>query len=394
MLFKIILLFTCFVTTSALSAQTSHEGDKDQTRIDIFGRFLLDHAITETDETRIKDTMLRNARIGIAGKYGHTLKFKVEVNRSDGNSKVNLTDGYVEWRPSLKFGSIRLGQFKTPNSLDEETSLRFASAQERAAFTDAFELDRRAGIAYIQKSDNHFLSFGAFANNLDADRREEGYALAARGAYNPVRTDAMTVHLGASIRYREQNENLPSIRYAQRPFSRALNDAIGTDYVAQSDVLLAFETAVILDSFWAAGEYATLTADCLLCNGNVNFQGYYIEAGYVFGGMRSYKGGRFDRFEVHTPVTKGGMGALAVMARYDTLDLVDAAIDGGQQNTYVVGVDWWLDTHIKLSINYFDSENTLGQHYDELDDVFARLVASSVDQARTNGLQIRTQFDF
>lgn len=381
--------------TPTQSAQGAQSDDTGQVRVDVFGRFLLDHAIADSSQasTRVSSTRLRNARIGTSGNYGPNLKFKIELNHSHGN-ETNLTDGYVEWHGPEGFGAIRLGQFKTPNSLDEETSLRFASAQERAAFTDAFDLNRRIGIAYFRSDNNYTFSLGVFGDNLEVDEREEGYALAARGTYTPILNDTLTVHMGVSARYREQGDTTPGIRYSQRPFTRSIDQAIGTDYIARSDIIVGLETAAIYDSFWAAGEYAALAADCPSCSNNPNFHGYYIETGYVFGGSRTYKGGRFNRFTVNNPVTSGGKGALAVFARYDTLDLVDSVIDGGTQSTYIVGADWWLNIHAKLSINYFASENTLGQYADGLDNGFATLIASPTNLVQTNGIQIRTQFDF
>lgn len=395
MLLKRVFLYIFFMMAPILSAQAADSEGEVQAHVDVFGRFLLDHAIADTDQgsARINSTRLRNARVGASVKYGPNLKLKIELNHSHGNG-VNLTDGYVEWRAPKDFGAIKLGQFKTPNSLDEEVSLRFASAQERAAFTDAFDLNRRFGIAYLRSNNHYTFSLGIFGDNLEAEEHEESYALAARGTYAPIHNDIITVHLGVSTRYRKQGENTPGIRYNQRPFTRSTTQIIGTDHIAQSDIMIGLEKAFIYDGFWAAGEYATLAADCPFCSNNPNFHGYYIETGYVLGGARSYKNGRFNRFNVNSPVTSGGKGALALFARFDTLDLIDSEIDGGSQSTYVLGADWWLNAHAKLSINYFTSENTLGQYIDGLNHGVTTLTASSTEQIQINGIQIRTQLDF
>jgi phosphate-selective porin OprO/OprP len=56
---------------------------------------------------------------------------------------VDITDAYIEYDgPVIEPGFVRIGQFKTPNSLEEQTSARFITFMERAAFTDAFDFDR------------------------------------------------------------------------------------------------------------------------------------------------------------------------------------------------------------------------------------------------------------
>ena len=48
------------------------------------------------------------------------------------------------------------------------------------------------------------------------------------------------------------------------------------------------------------------------------------------------------------------MGAWALVARYDYLDLVDAGADifGGKQKSWMIGVNWYLSRHTVVKLNY------------------------------------------
>jgi len=179
-----------------------------------------------------------------------------------------------------------------PNSLDEQTSSRFISTLERAAFTDAFEFNRRLGVSLNTKGDNYTFSAGVFGDNLNDGSQQQGYALAARGTFNPIKTDDVLVHLGASVRYRNIGDTQSDLRYRQRPVSHIPSRIISTGHIADSDVFVGAEAAAIVKNFWVAGEYGVTIADCVVaagCTDDPSLHGAYGEAGIIFGGKRGYQ---------------------------------------------------------------------------------------------------------
>lgn len=62
------------------------------------------------------------------------------------------------------------------------------------------------------------------------------------------------------------------------------------------------------------------------------------------------------------PVYQGGYGAWQVAARYDVLDLTDEATTiaactlCGEQKTWLVGVNWWLNDYSRLQFSYSQSD--------------------------------------
>ena len=204
----------------------------------------------------------------------------------------------------------------------------------------------------------------------------------------------MTVHLGASTRYRNQKED-SDIRYRQRPYTHIPGRIISTGSFAGKDMFYGVEAGVISGGLFATGEYGITNADNAGVGDNADFSGGYAEAGVFFGGHKTYKGGKYNRPVVDNPVTDGGYGAVALVARYDTLDLANNAVNGGQLDSIVIGADWYPVKNARIGINYFNADADLGTSTSGLDAEFAALVsAHAVTTETVNGFVARLGFDF
>jgi len=292
--------------------------------------------------------------------------------------------------------NIKAGHMKTPNSLDEMTSSRFISTLERSAFTDAFEFNRRLGGTFNAKGGNYTFSAGVFGDNVNMTNQQKGYALAARATFNPVKDDDTLMHIGASVRYRNLGATQGDIRYRQRPVSHSPGRIISTGAIAGSDVFVGAEAAAIHRNFWIAGEYGVTFADCSMAAAcaDPTLQGGYGEVGVFIGGKKGYKGGKFNRPTVDKPVTQGGRGALALVARFDTIDLSDSGVNGGSFNSYILGADWWATKYMHLGVNFFKVDADLGSSTSGLDSNFASLVIAAAPAEDVTGVMLREQFDF
>ena len=398
---KFALAFSALTLVSGAPTLTAHadaakKNASGLTDFKVFGRFMMDYTNASTDQAGVdfSKTRVRRARIGASGKYGDNLNFKFEINRSD-SGDVTPTDAYVEWQPSKNFGKLRIGHFKTANSLDEQTSSKYTSTLERAALTDAFNLNRRLGVAWSKKNKQYTVFAGLYGENASADSNEEGYAFAARGTYSATLQDALTLHGGLSYRYTEKGETSGDIRYRQRPYSEASGRILSTGNIAESDNFIGVEGAALYNNFWGAAEYSQVSAQCSTCtNGDPSFTGGYLEGGVFFGGQRGYKGGKFNKPKVDNPITDGGKGAFSLVARYDTLDLADSGANGGSQNTVILGADWWPTPKVRMGVNFYESDNSLGLSTSGLDSAFASLVTATATDEKVSGLMFRAQFEF
>ena len=378
--------------------------------INLGGRLHVDYTTAEADNADfdISATALRRARLKGHGQFGDNLKYKIETT-FDEDGAVNLEDAFVSWKPEGSIFSFKAGHFKTQNSLEEAASSLDTAIIERAAFTDAFELDRRLGFEVATKSDNYLLQVGIFGENQEEiqENGNEGIAIAGRAVYkfdlnNASLPEGSLIHVGGSYRYRDQND-AEDLRYRQRPFIENTDRIISTGRVADSDTFLGAELAGLFGPAWAQAEYAVINANCAddvtVCTDDPTFTAWSLGGGYFFGGHRNYKVGKFKRPTIDNPVTEGGWGAVSINARFDRLDLTDEGIDGGDLNTFAVGANWWLHKHVRLQFNYFNADATLsgptvGPSLG-IGDAFAVAVADpTFNDDNVDGFITRLQFDF
>lgn len=328
------------------------------------GRLYVDGGYIDDDDgfySGDNATELRAARLGIEGKAWKDFGYKFEIDFS-GND-VDIKDAFIEYKgPLTDPAYVRVGQFKTPNSLEEQTSSRYITFMERAAFTDAFELDRRIGLGSGVSGENWGVDAGLFGQNAGDSENNEGYAVAARGHYAWLSEDRV-FHLGASARYRNLNNDADgdSVRYRQRPFFHFTNTrSVDTGVLdnAKSDVFLGGEHASVLGpfSFQTEAGHTWLQRD----NGEDNADGLwggYLSASYFLTGeSRNYDAeeGVFGRVKVTNPVHEGGWGAWEVGARFDYIDLNDngADVEGGEQYSAIAGVNWYLTNHVRTMLDF------------------------------------------
>ncbi len=340
----------------------------------IGGRLQLDYTSADLSnpDSTIEDEEVRRARLKVFGQLGANTEYKLQVSLdADG---VIFEDALIEYSPSGGPLMLTVGQHKTHNSLDEQTSSRFISTLERAAFTDAFDFDRLVGFSLGHSGPTHSITAGIFTTNLEEN--DGGTALAARGTFNPIKTDDTIVHLGASWRSRDKGDDSADLRYRQRPFTHvAPSRIIDTGRFAKADSFFGVEAAVLHQQFWAAGEYGVAKAQGAGLNPDADLKGGYTEVGYFWGGNKTYKGNKFNRPMVDAPVGKGGYGAVSVVARFDSIDLQDS-LYVGKLDTTILGVDWWPTHNTRASLNFFDANATNG----------------TADSA--SGVVLRAQFDF
>lgn len=367
----------------------------------VIGRAQFDYNFADADNAMVdwSGTELRRLRFGVQGKFGENVKYKFELN-TDSTGEVVVEDAFMQWAPASNEWSIKVGQYKTPNSLDNETSSRFISTLERAAFVSAFELNRRLGAGVEYGGKTLRFSAGVFSENLEVLGSDQGYALAARAVAAPKLGENVQLHVGASVRYRDAGDAAADFRYRQRPYAHIPGRIISTGSIADKDTFVGAEAAVIAGPFWAAGEYARTFVNCsaaaelaLACVDDPSIGGGYAEAGIFLGGAKGYKEGKFERPHVDNPVTKGGMGALALTARFDSIDLDASGVDGGSYNSYIIGADWWATRYTRLGVNLFKVDADLGSSTSGLDPAFAALIGVVPDEDVT-GVMVRAQFDF
>ncbi|MEZ5736433.1 MAG: porin [Novosphingobium sp.] len=295
---------------------------------------------------------VRRARLGVEGDIPGGFGYKFELDFA--GDEVEITDAVL----SYKDGSVgvMIGQHNNFQSLEELTSSRFISFMERAAFTDAFGFERRAGVSGSYKAGPLLAQAGVFTDNISDLNSDENnsYGFDGRLVYAP-RLGSAQLHLGASVHYRDIGDAGSSVRYRQRPFVHTSDTRfIDTGSIsASSETGYGLEAAAVSGPLHFAGEAYWQKVN-RPGQANPTFFGGYAELGYFLtrGDTRGYKNGIFDRVKPTNGVDKGGLGAIQVNLRYDRLDLNDAGIIGGAQDGYAISLIWTPTSYTRLMMNY------------------------------------------
>lgn len=294
----------------------------------------------------------RRIRLGVEGTMPGGFGYKAEADFTDGN--VVFTDVTLDWRKGPL--TLTVGQHNNFQSLDEVTSSNDNSFIERAGFTDAFGFRRQVGLSAQYKAGDVLLQGGVFTDDIQALSNDENSALGFDGrvVFAPKLGDAQ-LHLGASYHWRDLGDSITGRRYRLRPLLHTTDTRFidtGTIAGATSETSYGLEGAVIAGRFHAAAEAHWFQ---LARTGarDPGFFGGAIEAGlFLTPDKREYREGMFRSIKVARPVSKGGMGAWQVNLRYDYLDMIDAGIIGGKQDSVQASLIWTPIDQVRVMLNY------------------------------------------
>jgi phosphate-selective porin OprO/OprP len=406
------------------------------------GRVLTDYNNIDQDfditgRPDVNAVELRRARLGVEGVVWYDVKYKFEVDFAD--ETVAVKDAYVAYA-GLKpkdwgIGEIRIGNQYTYNSLEQTTSANFVTFMERAAFTEAFFLDRQIGAAILAGSDHWSLQTGIYGappvETLDFLQDQTAYL--ARFTVAPINREVngvnQVIHLGVSGRHRDEAEDIRTptaqatvlddqpFRYRARGADLHLADRfIATPFIGETDDLLNLEAAFVWGPFSMQAEYAQLWVDSFgsLQTVDPKYDGWYVDASwYLTGETRNYDAstGVFARPKVKNPVLwgngQGGRGAWQIAGRYDVLNLSDAngALVGfnsntasalvactlcGNQETWLFGINWWLNDYTRLALNVTQSKIEGSNPVN----AFGVVGANQNKGAEITGVGLRAQLDW
>jgi phosphate-selective porin OprO/OprP len=303
---------------------------------------------------------LRRLRLGGEGQLGAGFGYKLETELSD--NQVDLVDTYISYEHGKWL--LMLGNQNGFQSLDELIGDTTGTVMERAAFTDAFNFERRLGLSAQYRSGILLAQAAISSDSADslmnasdgADGGDENnsYAVDGRLVLAP-RLGRTQLHFGASAHWRDLNR-LSSVaqRYRQRPFLHSVNSR----FLATPGVAATGETHYGVELAgtrgplnWASEAHWLRPSQPDIAD--PTFFGAYAEVGYFLTGeTRAYKNGIFGSTRPLRPVGSGGMGALQVTLRYDYLDLNSRHVVGGKQNGAIAALVWTPIEYLRFNLNY------------------------------------------
>ncbi|MFT3966568.1 MAG: porin [Sphingobium sp.] len=341
----------------------------------------------------------RRLRLGAEGNLGSGFGYKLEAELAD--NAVRMVDTFITYQHGKWL--ITLGNHNSFQGLDELISDTAGSVMERAAFTTAFNNERRLGLSAQYQRGPWLLQGGLFTDSIDsiADTgttgastetnggdKNDSFGLDGRAVFAP-KLGGNQLHFAASYHYRDLNRlGEGTQQYRVRPYFHSINDR----YLATPRMQILSEThygaeaAGVFGRWHYAAEAHWLTA-ARPGLPDPTFFGAYGEVGFFLtpGDSRPYSNGILGTPKPAHPMGKGGIGAIQLNMRYDYLTLDDrrAGINGGTQNGIIAGLIWTPIQYVRLNLNY--------AHMSYMD---AAILAGGRNDYRADVVAMRAELDF
>jgi len=328
------------------------------------GRIQYDWAFFDADgriEDRVGElhdgTEFRRARLYLSGTIYDKTEFKLEFDFADGDS--DFTDVYWGMRNVPVVGSVRIGHFKEPFSLEQLSSSNYLTFMERSLVT-TFAPARNMGIMLRNHMLDKRMTWAAgFFHDTDGFGEGFGggdYNVTARLTGLPWYEDEgkKLLHLGVAYTYKNFEDDM--VRFRARPEAHLSRRFIDTgDFSADFADIIGAEAALVCGPLSLQGEFVQAFLKSRV-NGDPAFWAASLQASYFLTGEHRPYNRETASFSRVKPLRNfgkdGGRGAWEVGARYSYIDLNDVHIDGGRLRDFTLGLNWYLNPNIRMMWNY------------------------------------------
>lgn len=341
--------------------------------------------LRETDAARdLSDgAYFRRARLGIEGVIARdfTYRFLTEFGGSGTEGAGRINDAYLAYTGLAPF-AFQLGAFSPPANMADGISTEDLLFIERATPAELSRAlggaDGRLGIG-VRTGGARWLGALTFTGRTvgDAETFDPARAVVGRIGGLVMAQPDYNVHLGANGTWVIDPAEASltgatrfGLRFRDRPELRVDSTRlIDTGNIhADGGYSAGIEFAANWRNFLLQGEnfwYGVERRDSALAD--PAFGGYYVEASWIPTGERRRYVASSAAFQAPRPRIpfdgQGGWGAWELALRYSDTDLnygegvagtaarVDS-IRGGEQSIFGAGINWYLNTNIKLMLNY------------------------------------------
>lgn len=309
-----------------------------------------------------------------------------------------------------------IGEMKEPFGLEELTSSKYIDFIERALPSDAFSPGRHVGVSAGAHGENWSAKFGVYTTSLEdtsvnpspeiaanqavpnsvATGGKQYLDLTGRLTFAPIHEKDALLHIGGGGRYQIVNSatgqsqaKVLRLGNSLRTEANILRENLlgtpdlscglvfGASAECTKDIITYnAELAASYGPFNFQGEYFgtnyNRSASALAyarANGagvnalggtSQNFNGFYVYGTWYLTGesrAESYKVGalnsaEFGRIKILHPVSEGGIGAWEIGGRYSMVDLNSGGIQGGRQEDFTLGLNWYPEKGVRLMANW------------------------------------------
>ena len=331
----------------------------------------------------------RRARMGFEGNVARDFDYRLMLELGGGGTEgpTRINDAWIGYSGFAPF-RIQLGAFSPAANMDDSTGVEDLVFVERATPAELSRTlagaDGRIGLG-VRGSGSRWMSALTLTSRTvnDAEVFDSQLAAVGRFGYLVATSGNYNVHAGLSgtwvFQPADQGSSASGARYAvrfrDRPEIRIdstrLIDTGSLDadsaYAAGAEFGANWKNGYVQsESFWYGLKRRdpTTVAD-------PSFGGYYVQASWVMTGeSRRYNmtNGSFQSPRPFVPFTSaGGVGAWELAVRYSHTDLdfheglagtgaTAESVRGGVQNIWTLGLNWYLNSNVKLMFDYLRIE--------------------------------------
>jgi phosphate-selective porin OprO/OprP len=312
---------------------------------------------------------LRRAELVLKGKGPGNIEWVLGYDAKD--------DKFLDANVKYKFGNnanhfIQVGQFKQPGAtLEELSSTKNNDFISKSSITNSLGTPRRLGAQYNIGDANWGVTASYFGRELTRNR-EHGSGYAMRGYWAPINEAGNILHFGAS--YTDKDTDADFIRLRARPMA----DMVGTRFVdtGSSGLRASDRNSVIgVEGMWVTGPFKLQTeymkTDVKRYGNFDDFSG----DGFYVSGLWNITGETWG-YKAGVPTTglpdDPSKGLWQLGLRYDTIDLTDGAVVGGEMDSWTAGVNWYWRSNFKFMLNYVAVKQEKGVLNDDPNVIEAR----------------------
>jgi len=350
--------------------------EKDLFELRIGGLLQVDYRYFnyEGDADPDKDRFdIRRARMLLAGHFYQRFSYKFQYEFQGAGGR-RLLDAYLDAR-AAPFVSFRVGQMKTPFSLEQYTSVKNTIFAERSMgflLTPMRDVGLMAHASFWK--DRIYYGVGLFngdglddAVGGDSDSPE----FTGRIVYAPFRNMNIPLlnwfQMGGSYSYAKADRNNVKVLVVTSGLTEffEVNSSAKFNIIRDVDARTRYgaELAWAYGPVLAWGEYINLqfsdvkTSDAEF---DINLKDYYGALMWMVTGEKpTLKNGVIQAIKPYRNLFQGGWGALGLAFRYDNFDAGDSAyqylVEPGnsvrEATAYTIGLNWYLNPYIRVLLN-------------------------------------------
>ena len=337
--------------------------------------------------------LLRTARPSLEGSLGKLVAFRLTPEFA--GESASLVDAYVDLRFNPAY-TLRVGKFTSPVGLERLQSSAALSEIERALPSELAP-NRDIGVQLQGEVAEGRVSYALGLFNGAVDGRDaatanpdKDFEVAGRLFFEPFKNKADALSglgfgLGGSIgdKHGSGNNFLPRLR---TPGQLTFFGYLAPVHADGRQIRLSPEAYYYRGGFGLLAEYIVSRQAVRVgaVNEDISNRAWQTTASYVLTGEDGGYRGVQKPAQPFDP-GKGSWGAFELVGRYSTLQVDDAAfplfanpaVSASQANAWVLGVNWYLSSNLKLVVNYlhtnFEGGAAAGADRDSEKAVFSRL---------------------